>query len=126
LPNIIEKMYNDGGESLKEDERIVLAMFTEDKNIACSLDVVLSEFASDIEVAMQDDDLKESYDHFLDYRDGMRKEGFEEGLEQGKKDSTISIAKKMLDLGYKKEDISKIYNISIQEIDELLANNKEE
>ena len=134
LPNIIEKMYNNGNKALSEDERIVLAMFTEDKNIALELskgDDVLDEFASDIEVAMQDDELKEAYDHFLDYGSGMRKEGYEEGfeqgveqgleqgIEQGKKDSMLMLAKKMLKSGYKKEEVIQLSGLTLEEIDVL-------
>ena len=47
------------------------------------------------------------------------KQGIEEGLKQGSKDTSIMIAKNLLNLNFLIEDISKATNLSIEEIEKL-------
>ncbi len=49
-----------------------------------------------------------------------RVEGIEEGVEKGKSEEKINIAKKLLNLNISKEDIMKSTGLSLEEINHLL------
>ena len=52
-------------------------------------------------------------------KDIGRKEGEDKGIKKGKTERNIEIAKKLLELGYRIEDIQKITELSKEEIEKL-------
>ena len=58
----------------------------------------------------------------MDYQTGLEN-GKEEGIKEGIEEGTISIAKKLLKMNMKIEDISKATGLSISEIEKLKETN---
>jgi len=127
VPNINEKWYNEGIESLSEMEKFVLSLAKTDKqeakNIALGDDFMEKLLNEQVTYSMPND-LRESYDHELAMHDQGRREGLEEGIKQGiEKGSTkkqLEIINNMLELKMSKEEITKILKISVSELDNLI------
>jgi predicted transposase/invertase (TIGR01784 family) len=69
---------------------------------------------------------REEDNAFMDYQTGLEngkeegiKEGRKEGMKEGIEEGTISIAKKLLEMNMKIEDISKATGLSISEIEKI-------
>ena len=66
----------------------------------------------------------------MDYNTGIHKakldgieEGKKEGIEEGKKEEKEKIAKELLKIGMKKEEVQKITELSIEEIEKINSTN---
>ena len=98
-----------------------------DKIIESGGDNNMKDF-SEIITNMNEDDYykgwcsREEDNAFMDYQTGLeagKEEGRKEGQEEGKEEGIISVAKKLLEMNMKLEDISKATGLSITEIKEL-------
>ncbi len=71
-----------------------------------------------------DEDLRESYDHELAWKEEWRRqgrlEGHDEGFAEGRNDGLIEAAKKMTSRGMSIEEISQILDIDIKKLKENL------
>ena len=83
---------------------------------------------SEIITNMNEDDYykgwcsREEDNAFMDYQTGLeagKEEGRKEGQEEGKEEGIISVAKNMLEMNMKLEDISKLTGLSINKIESL-------
>ncbi len=125
LPNIKKKMYNKGIEALSEMERFLLIGLEENKQKALEYvgdDIVMKDLEERISDWTLSDDLRESYDKEWALKDQAKREGVIEGIEQGRKEEKIEIIKKLLASDMSVEEISKITDIPVEEINSLVDN----
>ena len=125
LPNIKKKMYNKGIKALSEMERFLLIGLEENKQKALEYvgdDIVMKDLEERISDWTLSDDLRESYDKEWALKDQAKREGVIEGIEQGRKEEKIEIIKKLLASDMSVEEISKITDIPVEEINSLVDN----
>lgn len=120
LPNIKKKSYNKS--RLSEMEKFLLIGIEEDPIKALEYmgdDIVMQELNSRISEFCLSDDLRESYDKEWALKDQARRDGIDEGIEQGK----CEIITKLLKGGMTIEEISTITEIPIEEIQNIKQDN---
>ena len=125
LPNIKKKMYNKGIKALSEMERFLLIGLEENKQKALEYvgdDIIMKDLEERISDWTLSDDLRESYDKEWALKDQAKREGVIEGIEQGRKEEKIEIIKKLLASDMSVEEISKITDIPVEEINSLVDN----
>ena len=118
LPNIKKKMYNKGIKMLSEMERFLLIGLEENKQKALEYvgdDIIMKDLEERISDWTLSDDLRESYDTEWALKDEAKREGVIQGIEQGKSE----IIKKLLTSGMTVEEISKITDIPVEEIQQI-------
>ena len=118
LPNIKKKMYNKGIKALSEMERFLLIGLEENKQKALEYvgdDIIMKDLEERISDWTLSDDLRESYDKEWALKDEAKREGVIQGIEQGKSE----IIKKLLTSGMTVEEISKITDIPVEEIQQI-------
>ena len=130
LPNIKKKMYNKGIKALSEMERFLLIGLEENKQKALEYvgdDIIMKDLEERISDWTLSDDLRESYDKEWALKDQAKREGviqgIEQGIEQGMKQGKSEIINKLLDSGMTVEEISKITDMPIEEIQHIKPNN---
>jgi len=117
-------LYECYNSTTKDKLYLYLSMIIADKNerdkiIESGDDNNMKDF-SEIITNMNEDDYykgwcsREEDNAFMDYQTGL-----EAGKEEGRKEGIISVAKKLLEMNMKLEDISKAAGLSITEIKEL-------
>ena len=117
-------LYECYNSTTKDKLYLYLSMIIADKNerdkiIESGDDNNMKDF-SEIITNMNEDDYykgwcsREEDNAFMDYQTGL-----EAGKEEGRKEGIISVAKKLLEMNMKLEDISKATGLSITEIKEL-------
>ena len=121
MEKILEKCYNG---TTKDRLFLYLSMIIADKDerekiIKNGGDKNMKDFSEILSNMSEDEYYKgwctrEEDNAFMDYQTGLEN-GKEEGLEEG----TISIAKKLLEMNMKIEDISKATGLSISEIEKI-------
>ena len=125
-------LYECYNSTTKDKLYLYLSMIIADKNerdkiIESGGDNNMKDF-SEIITNMNEDDYykgwcsREEDNAFMDYQTGLeagKEEGRKEGQEEGKEEGIISVAKKLLEMNMKLEDISKATGLSITEIKEL-------
>ncbi len=116
------KMYN-GEEELTEVERVLLVMIDIDKSSAFELakgDDILEEYVNEADnVKNTDESLREAYDHEAEMIASAKEDGYEEGIQDGKKETEIEMVKKMIKVGASTEFIKQCSNLTEEEIEEL-------
>ncbi len=115
IPKLREKWYNETGEKLSEVERYILSLIETD--IDSALEIVLGDEFMENSVKEQvkfcmTDDLREAYDHDLAWKEECKRQGLQEGREEGIKE----VVNKLLRSGMTKDEISKILEIEINEL----------
>lgn len=126
LPNIKKKMYNKGIKALSEMERFLLIGLEENKQKALEYvgdDIIMKDLEERISDWTLSDDLRESYDKEWALKDEAKREGVIQGIEQGMKQGKSDIIKKLLESGMKVEEISKITDIPVEEIQHIKPDN---
>ena len=127
VPNLRKKCYTIGKERLSEEEKYLLGLVEEDKDfskdIGKDLDIVI-EYVNEAGEVTMGTNFGEAYDKewaLLDQgrREG-REEGIKEGMEKGREEKTKSLAVKMYLEKIDIETISRITELSIEEINELI------
>ena len=96
---------------------MLAAKITEERKIIAEGDELLMEFNEWINKYVNDEETKELLAKWSDYI--AENKGYEEGIEDGRKDEKIEIAKKMLSKGNNIEDIIDLTGLSIEEIEKL-------
>lgn len=117
LPNIRKKWYDK--EKLSDMERYMLCLAEQDIEVAHKIgkgDKFMKESIEEQVGLCLDEDLRESYDHELEYKKSYFKDGVAQGIEKERKD----IIRNLVSYNYSKEEISKIVNISIDKVDSYL------
>ncbi len=136
--NLRKKWYTKGIKSLSEEERYLLTLIEPNVEEAKKLgegNEVMEEYIKEAVDVMDEEDLLESYDKELALKQEYFKEGKEEGnkegynkgkedgikqgIEKGTKESKIEMAKSMLKENLEPSLISKITNLSLEEIQNL-------
>ena len=97
--------------------RFIAAKGYEERKIIAEGDELLMEFNEWINKYVNDEETKELLAKWSDYI--AENKGYEEGIEDGRKDEKIEIAKKMLSKGNNIEDIIDLTGLSIEEIEKL-------
>lgn len=126
LPNIKKKMYNKGIKALSEMERFLLIGLEENKQKALEYvgdDIVMKDLEERISDWTLSDDLRESYDKEWALKDQAKREGVIKGIEQGMKQGKSEIINKLLESGMTVEEISKITDIPMDEIQHIKSDN---
>ena len=130
LPNIKKKMYNKGIKALSEMERFLLIGLEENKQKALEYvgdDIIMKDLEERISDWTLSDDLRESYDKEWALKDQAKREGviqgIEQGIEQGMKQGKSEIINKLLASGMTVEEIFKITDMPIEEIQHIKPNN---
>lgn len=127
LPNVLEKCYTLGIESLTELEKFLYGIHEKDieklKMIVEEVEIVREYVSEAIEV-VEDPVFGEAYDHELanmcqSYEDGFE-DGTKRGLEQGKQEKTIEMIKAMHVKKISLEDIASIVSLSIPKVKQIL------
>lgn len=131
IPKLREKWYNESIEKLSEVERYILSLIETD--IDSALEIVLGDEFMENSVKEQvkfcmTDDLREAYDHDLAWkeeckRQGLqegREEGLKEGREEGRAEGREELIRTMFKNGMASEEISKMTNISIEKVEDIL------
>ena len=134
IPNLRKKWYNEGIEGLTEVEKYLLTLVEKDIHTSKELgggDSIMEEYVNEAILASRNNDLLESYDKEWANKDEGYREGYEngrddgyeagreEGIEQGIEQNKIEIAKAMLLENIDITTISKVTNLSLQEIEKL-------
>ena len=114
VPNLRKKWYNEGIESLNEAEKYILALVEMDIEKLKSLggEELMEEYVKEAEEVSFEDGFGEAYDKEWVLKD----EDKTEGRIEGKRDRTIEIAKNMLKENFEISMISKITNLTEEEI----------
>ena len=114
VPNLRRKWYNEGEKSLSEREKYILALVDMDLDKLKGLgdEKVMNEYLKEAEEVSFEDGFGEAYDKEWALKD----EGKTEGRIEGKRDRTIEIAKNMLKENFEISMISKITNLTEEEI----------
>lgn len=131
VPNIYKKWYNNGTETLTEDEKFLLAMVEPDIKKAKELGKehkIMEEYIEESIIAGEEESLGEAYDKEWAYRDQGYRDGFEEGREEGREEGQAAgfragiqqkqneIVKKLLKKGIDIETIKEVTGLSEQEV----------
>ena len=124
IPNLIRKWYNQGIKELDEKEKYILTLVL--RNIDEAKDLgkgvkIMEEYVDESKYVTLDDDLRESYDKEWALKDLGMREGREEGIKETKKTSVINL----INNGVDKEIVAKSLEISLEEVDKILEENKE-
>ena len=101
--------------------RFIAAKDYEERKVIAEGDELLMEFNEWINKYVNDEETKELLAKWSDYI--AENKGYEEGIEDGRKEEKIQIAKKMLKKGNSIEDICDITGLSKEEIEELREEN---
>lgn len=123
LPNLLEKCYTLGIESLSELEKFIYSMLEE--NIT-KLDKIMEElpmvkeYVKEAKEVIKESIFGEAYNHEQANNEQWYQDGMEQGIEQGKKEKTIDIIKSLFKNDVSLELISKSVNLSIEEIKNIL------
>ena len=114
VPNLRKKWYNEGEKSLSEREKYILALVDMDLDKIKGLgdEKVMNEYLKEAEEVSFEEGFGEAYDKEWALKD----EGKTEGRIEGKRDRTIEIAKNMLKENFEIFMISKITNLTEEEI----------
>ena len=123
VPNIVKKCYTEGVDSLTEMEKFILALATEDKRLSNEIvkgDKFMQELVEKQEEFTLSDDLRESYDHELAMKKWGHEVGYQEGIEQTKKESAIEFHKN----GVSDELIINSLHITKEKLNEYLNSEK--
>ncbi len=131
IPKLREKWYNETGEKLSEVERYILSLIETD--IDSALEIVLGDEFMENSVKEQvkfcmTDDLREAYDHDLAWKEECKRQGLQEGREEGREEGRkegraegqAELIRNMFKNGMSSEEISKMTNISIEKIEDIL------
>ena len=129
MEKILEKCYNG---TTKDRLFLYLSMIIADKDerekiIKNGGDKNMKDFSEILSNMSEDEYYKgwctrEEDNAFMDYQTGLengKEEGMKEGIEEGVKSNRIIVAKKLLEMNMKIEDISKATGLSINEIEKL-------
>lgn len=122
VPNLRKKCYNEGKENLTEDEKYLLGLVEEDKEFSKSIGEeidIMIEYVNEAGEVTMGTNFGEAYDKEWALQDQGRREGIEKGIEQGRKEKNLELAKKMKEKGISISDISDITNLSIKTIEKL-------
>ena len=124
------KIWSYNIDNLSEMEKFLLIGIEEDPRKALEYvgdDIVMQELNSRISEFCLSDDLRESYDKEWALKDQARRDGIEEGIEQGIEkgieQGKCEIITKLLISGMTIEEISKITEISVEEIQTIKEEN---
>lgn len=119
IPNLRKKWYTEGVESLNEFERYLLTLIEQDIDSSKELskgDELMEEFVEEAVKASEDGYLGEAYDKEWALKEWGRQEGHEEGYAEGHEDGKREIVLKMLEEKLTLDIISRIANLSKEEI----------
>lgn len=131
-----KKMWDNKDEKLIEENKALIMLDLDLKNlkILSKKDRLVDKYMNNLENINKEPTFREYMSYEEDqrkirntlmeegYKEGIEqgiKQGIEEGLKQGSKDTSIMIAKNLLNLNFLIEDISKATNLSIEEIEKL-------
>ena len=129
LPKLYEMCYTKDVDELDKLERVLLAFYSEDvaKSMEFGGDIkVMEEYVNEAEKISNDEEIKEVYDMEYEYTNvgferGMQ-EGTEKGLEQGQLLKQQEIARNMIQENLDEQLISKVTNLTLEEINSLKEN----
>ena len=129
LPLLKKLCYTKEVDELDELERVLLAFYSEDieKSKEFGGDIkVMEEYVNEAEKVSHDKEIKEAYDLEYEYTNvgferGIQK-GTEQGLEQGHTEEKYIIARNMIKENLDEDLISKVTNLTIEEINSLKEN----
>lgn len=127
LPNLLEKCYTLGIESLDEIEKFIYALIEVDedklKDLMKEIKIV-KEYVNEAKEVSMSDEILESYDHEKANMDQHyiygKEEGLQEGIKQGKKEEKIDLIKSMYKNDASLEFISQVSNLSVEEVKRIL------
>ena len=110
VPNLRKKWYNEGEKSLSEREKYILALVDMDLDKLKGLgdEKVMNEYLKEAEEVSFEDGFGEAYDKEWALKD--------EGKKEGKREEKIEIVKNMLKENFEISMISKITNLTEEEI----------
>lgn len=129
IPNLVRKWYNLGVQNLNEMERYLLTLVLQkgkDSKEVGGGNQFMEEYIKDATEASLDEELLVSYDkekalYELGTSEG-EKQGYErgekQGFEKGEKSGRREVAKNLLELGMKIEEIMKVTGLTEKEINE--------
>lgn len=114
VPNLRKKWYTEGEKSLSEREKYILALVDMDLEKLKGLggEKVMNEYLKEAEEVSFEGDFGEAYDKEWALKD----EGKREGIELGEKNKAKEIAKNMLRESMNKALISKLTNLTEEEL----------
>ncbi len=114
VPNLRKKWYTEGEKSLSEREKYILALVDMDLEKLKGLgdEKVMNEYLKEAEEVSFEGDFGEAYDKEWALKD----EGKREGIELGEKNKAKEIAKNMLKENMDKALISKLTNLTEEEL----------
>ena len=118
VPNLRKKCYNEGKEKLTEDEKYLLGLVEEDKEFSKSIGEeidIMIEYVNEAGEVTMGTNFGEAYDKEWALQD----QGRREGIEQGKLEKNLELAKKMKEKGISLSDIADITNLKIEEVEKL-------
>jgi len=133
IPNLRKKWYTSGIENLSEDEKFLLGLVEPSikvsQNLGKGIDI-MEEYINEAVKVSEDERLLEAYDKEWALKDEGKREGFQEGFDEGFEegyDKALEKAQKDIVTKMLKNDIdidliSKITNLSLDEINSI--NNK--
>ena len=127
IPNLLDKLYNEGKELLNEGERYVLVLAETDvekaKEIGEGYEFMQELINKQVEYGKKTE-VFEAYDKEWAARSESYNEGHDSGFEEGKnigvEEGQAILIKKMLSKGKALEEISDLLDISIEEINSLI------
>ena len=126
IPNIRKKWYTKGKKSLNELERCILALIEPDIEKAKDISVgdnIMEEYVDESVKVCEEKFFGESYDKEWALKDEWKRvglqQGLQQGIQQGSLQTKLDIAKNMLSLNMKIEDISKATGLEVEEIEKL-------
>ena len=123
LPNVLEKCYTLGIESLTELEKFLYGIHEKDieklKRLVEEVEIVREYVSEAIEV-VEDPVFGEAYDHELANMEQSYEDGFEDGVLKGEKKTKIDMIKALFKNGVSLNLISKSTNLSIKQVEEIL------
>ncbi|MBQ3306626.1 MAG: Rpn family recombination-promoting nuclease/putative transposase [Bacilli bacterium] len=123
IPKLREKWYNEGIENLREEERYLLGLV--EPNIDDSLELggdieLMIEYVNAAGEVSMGTNFGESYDKEWAIKDQGIREGRREGIKEGIKKGQREIVLKMIENGMDVESISKVTELSIEKIQEII------
>ena len=129
VPNLRKKMYNQGIENLSEEERYLLGLIEPDINLSKELggeiDIMI-EYVNEAGEVTMGTNFGESYDKEWALKDEGRREGREEGIKEGREEGIKSSAINLLKNGASLELISKSLGYTIDELERMKKELKNE
>ena len=117
LPKLYEMCYNKNIDELDELERVLLTLYSEDvaKSMEFGGDIkVMEEYVNEAEKISNDEEIKEVYDREKEYTIAVR--------EEGRLEKQQEIARNMLKEKIDEQLISKVTNLTLEEINSLKEN----